>query len=133
VLTFSDDVLKAIARAIEKQSDSLFKDIIEQYKCASLSSMLDNSVASVCSIMSLNNESDCFSIARAINNTYVLTFSDDVLKAIARAIEKQSDSLFKDIISLSSMLDNSVASVCSIMSLNNESDCFSIARAIALL
>jgi hypothetical protein len=38
--------------------------------------MLDNSVASVCSIMSLNNESDCFSIARAIafKTHLVMTF-----------------------------------------------------------
>lgn len=33
----------------------------------------------------------------SISNTYVLTFSDDVLKAIARDVEKQSDPLFKDI------------------------------------
>ncbi|MCK6225233.1 dynamin family protein [Staphylococcus hominis] len=42
--------------------------------------------------------SNLYQVQTSINNTYVLTFSDDVLKAIARAIEKQSDSLFKDII-----------------------------------
>ncbi|MGX0168383.1 small GTP-binding protein [Staphylococcus hominis] len=42
--------------------------------------------------------SNLYQVQTSINNTYVLTFSDDVLKAIARAVEKQSDSLFKDII-----------------------------------
>lgn len=42
--------------------------------------------------------SNLYQLQTSINNTYVLTFSDDVLKAIARVIEKQSDSLFKDII-----------------------------------
>ena len=42
--------------------------------------------------------SNLYQAQTSINNTYVLTFSDDVLKAIARAVEKQSDSLFKDII-----------------------------------
>ena len=41
--------------------------------------------------------SNLYQVQTSINNTYVLTFSDDVLKAIAR-YRKQSDSLFKDII-----------------------------------
>ena len=42
--------------------------------------------------------SNLYQVQTSINNTYVLTFSDDVVKAIARVVEKQSDSLFKDII-----------------------------------
>ena len=42
MLTFSDDVLKAIARAVEKQSDSLFKDIIEHTEATELSNIEDN-------------------------------------------------------------------------------------------
>lgn len=41
--------------------------------------------------------SNLYQSQTSISNTYVLTFSDDVLKAIARDVEKQSDPLFKDI------------------------------------
>ncbi|MGW9857053.1 small GTP-binding protein [Staphylococcus hominis] len=42
--------------------------------------------------------SNLYQTQTSISNTYVLTFSDDVLKAIARDVERQSDPLFKDII-----------------------------------